>query len=117
VIDYSDFEFPKPGDLEETSPAVRIYPDGREVINLLTAEGKAEYRRRTLEMLERQDGRCCLCYQPLRKQDATFEHEAGRGMSGGHRDDRTVVGGRWINGAACCTCNSRKGSRRGTYNG
>src|SRR4051812_9893314 len=63
VMDYGDLAFPKPGDLKEPAPAVRILDDGREVCNMMTAAGKREYRRRTLEMRERQDNRCCLCYQ------------------------------------------------------
>lgn len=115
-MDYSDFEFPKPSEIENPAPAVRVYPDGREVCNLATQAGKDEYKKRTREMVERQDNRCCLCYQPLRKEEATFEHEAGRGMGGGHRDDRIVADGRWVNGAAHSWCNSQKGSKRGTYN-
>jgi hypothetical protein len=97
--------------------AVQVFAGGREVCNRMAAAGKKEYRRRVAVMLERQEGRCCLCYKPLRLELATFEHEHGRGMGGGIRDDRTQwPDGTWINGAACWECNAAKGSRRGTYN-
>jgi hypothetical protein len=52
----------------------------------------------------------------LRLEDATFEHEAGRGHGGGHRDDRIIVNGKNINGAAHRSCNGQKASRRINYN-
>jgi hypothetical protein len=115
-MDMRDLAFPKPGDIKEPAPAVRIYDGGREVCNMMTAAGKREYRRRTLEMRERQDNRCCLCHQWMSVQDTTFEHEAGRGMNGAHRDDRIEKDGKWLNGAAHFWCNSLKGSQRGNYN-
>lgn len=115
MIDYGDLAFPKPGDIKDPAPAVRVYEGGRECCNMMTAAGKREYRRRTLEMRERQDNRCCLCHQWMSVQDATFEHQDGRGHGGGHRDDRIVKDGRWINGAAHGWCNSLKGSKRMKY--
>ena len=100
--------FPKPKDIRNPAPAVRTYRDGREVCNLLTAAGKREYRNRVLSMLTSQEHVCCLCKRPLRPEDATFEHEIGRGMGGGHRDDRIEINGKWVNGAAHYWCNSRK---------
>lgn len=109
--------FPRPKDIALEPETVRVTREGRELCNLMTAAGKAEYRRRILAMLQRQGGRCCLCLKMLKPERATFEHEAGRGMAGGHRDDRIVLpGGVWINGAACWRCNSLKGSRRISYN-
>ena len=109
--------FPKPKDIYHEPVPVRVYAGGRECCNMLTAAGKREYRRRVGVMLERQEGRCCLCYKPLSLEAATFEHEAGRGMGGGIRDDRTEwPDGTWINGAACWECNSAKGSKKIRYN-
>lgn len=78
------------------------------------------YRSRTLRMLKRQNGQCCLyghspmCPGRLREEDASFEHENGR--SAGKRDDRIEKNGRLINGAAHVICNIWKGSRRVRYN-
>lgn len=95
--------------------AVQTLRDGRERC-LDNKSGRAEYRWRTMEMLERQGGMCCLCGLPLRPDGATFEHEFGRGMGGGKRDDRiTLPNGTQQNGAAHGHCNFRKGSRRVAY--
>ena len=109
----------KPKDMPRVraSIVVRTLPDKREICNLGLRAGLAEYRWRTLEMLERQGGVCCLCMKPLRSDQAYFEHEAGRGLNGGHRDDRiSLPDGTWINGAACYECNSAKASKRIDYN-
>lgn len=101
---------------EPPKPAVKVYPDGREVCSD-TPAGKAEYKRRTLAMLERQKGLCCICGRPLPPSEATFEHEHCRGAGGAWRDDRLELpGGRWINGACHWICNSIKGSTLGHYN-
>jgi len=97
---------------------IAIFPNGREVLNLHSPRGLAEYLRRIEEMLERQGGICCLsrfcplCPGKLLLREACFEHEEGRGASGGHRDDRIWVEGRAQNGAAHYWCNSWKGSKR-----
>lgn len=96
--------------IRKAREAVRVYANGREVCTE-TAAGKREYARRTAEMAARQGGMCALCGQMM--VAASFEHEAGRGMGGGHRDDRTQFpDGRWMNAATHPACNSRKGSRR-----
>jgi hypothetical protein len=116
-------DFPKPKDIYCEPETVRVYPSGREICNKLSVEGKREYRRRTLKMLVRQAGRCCLegyapgCPGNLSPREATFEHERGRGLGGGKRDDRTELpDGTWINGAAHELCNGWKGSRCIDYN-
>ncbi len=48
----------------------------------------------------------------MRKDEATFEHEDGRGMGAGHRDDRIEKNGKPYNGAAHFWCNAKKGSVR-----
>jgi hypothetical protein len=48
--------------------------------------------------------------------EVTFEHEAGRGMNGGHRDDRIEKDGKWYNGAAHLWCNNLKSGKRMNYN-
>jgi co-chaperonin GroES (HSP10) len=80
-------------------------------------EGEREYHIRTMEMLVRQGGLCCLCGQWLPREQATFEHELGRGMNGGKRDDRIFLpDGSWLNGAAHLLCNNQKGSKFVDYN-
>jgi hypothetical protein len=108
--------------------AVKIFNDGREVCNLLTKAGLDEYARRVRAMWERQGRRCCLecwvykCPGVLKIGDAVFEHQDGRGMNGGHRDDRIEKPDpetgemKPYNGAAHAWCNSRKGSVRMDYN-
>lgn len=112
--------FPKPKELKRIAYPVKVYPDGREACSKFY-EGRAEYRLRTLAMLERQSGRCCLegyapmCPGRLIPEEASFEHEQGRG--GGKRDDRIELpDGTWINGAAHILCNQWKGSRYIDYN-
>lgn len=91
---------------------VRVYPDGREVCDRMTKEGRKIYRFRTLEMRSRQGNRCPLCPYLLFEMDATFDHQEGRGMDGSTRDDRIECEGEWINAAVHYSCNGRKGSRR-----
>lgn len=125
--------FPKPGQVKRKrkyldDDGVFRFPDGREVCDLNSAKGRAEYMRRKRLMWERQAGICCLageapmCPVKLNWGDAMFEHEGGRG--GGKRDDRIEVieerNGLTIkriqNGVAHAKCNSWKGSRRISYN-
>jgi hypothetical protein len=75
-------------------------------------------------MWERQGRRCCLeglvagCKGKLGLAEASFEHQDGRGMGGGHRDDRIEKPDpdtgemRPYNGVAHPWCNGRKGSVR-----
>lgn len=107
--------------MRTVTDALHLYRDGREVCRRDTIVGRALYRGRTLDMLKRQKGRCCLefycptCTGFLKKEEASFEHEDGRG--GGKRDDRIVLpDGRWINGAAHVLCDGWKGSRFIDYN-
>jgi len=105
-------------------------PDGREICGThgkyRCKDGTTEYRGRVLKMLLRQKGVCCLyghnpdCPGYLHENEASFEHEYGRGA--GNRDDRlyrpdprTGVDV-WLNGAAHLLCNSWKGSRKIHYN-
>lgn len=96
--------------------SIKIHRDGREVCNRHSAQGRAVYRDRTEQMWRRQGKLCCLCSLPLSKQEATFEHQDGRGMGGSTRDDRIWKDGKPYNGAAHGLCNALKGSRRITYN-
>lgn len=63
-------------------------------------------------MYERQGGLCSICNLPMRIDEATFEHQDGRGHGGGYRDDRICIDGKWFNSAAHGMCNVRKGSVR-----
>jgi hypothetical protein len=83
--------------------AVRVYPDGRQVC-VDSVAGWREYKRRVSVMLQRQEGRCCLCGKPLALGNATFEHQRRRGMGAAWRNDNPDV-----NGAAHWTCNSERG--------
>jgi hypothetical protein len=89
-------------------------PGGREVCNK-NAAGRREYRHRVQVMHERQGGLCAICWRPLRLEQATFDHENGRGMGGGKRDDRIVVDGQLQNAAVHGLCNSNRGSSRTPY--
>lgn len=91
--------------------SVQTFPDGREVCASNMA-GNAEYLRRTEEMWERQHGCCAICITWIPLERATFEHQAGRGMGGAHRDDRSEIKGQWFNAVLCAPCNSQKGSWR-----
>lgn len=105
-----------PGKHWLNKPAVIVRRGGKEICNLATPEGEAEYKWRVMLMWVRQDGLCCDCGMPLRLADATFEHQDGRGA--GRRDDRIAIfddSGRFvkhINGAAHGICNGQRGSRR-----
>jgi len=96
--------------------------DGREICNLKTVGGKHIYWERLEAMWTRQKGVCCLfgycpsCPGKLLLDDATFEHEDGRGMNGSKRDDRIKKNGLRFNGAAHWHCNNWKGSRKINYN-
>ena len=93
--------------------AVKTFRDGREVCNMESAEGRREYRQRLVAMCRRQGWNCSECGQPMHQGNPpTFDHEAGRGMGGGHRDDRIVRDGKPYNSAMHWLCNSMKGSRR-----
>ena len=107
--------------------AFRTMPDGREICSS-TSAGKAEYRTRTIEMQNRQNNRCALCGFSFHSNDVvTFDHEHGRGMGGGKRDDRILieihmeVDGFDItaikrqNAAVHYRCNAEKGSRKVEY--
>lgn len=100
--------------------AVTIYPDGREKCRNVPS-GKREYERRKMQMRERQGFTCALMLDDackreigyLHESNTTFDHEAGRGLGGGHRDDSLLKpDGSWRNAAVCVACNGLKGSRR-----
>jgi len=106
---------------------VRVMKDGREVINLLKKAGRDLYEQRKRAMWERQGRRCCLesrvkgCPGKLAWADCVFEHQDGRGMEAGHRDDRIErpdpKTGKMepYNGAAHARCNALKMSIRVNY--
>lgn len=94
--------------------AVKVYPSGREVCHK-TVAGVMEYRRRVEMMWTRQQALCAICGHYLRLDQATFEHQDGRGMGGGRRDDRTEISGEPYNAAAHGLCNASKGSKRTPY--
>jgi hypothetical protein len=105
--------FPKPKQMKrKPKAAVNIYRDGREVCDLTTKAGYEEYKRRIEVMRIRQEKKCYLCGYFLRKDEATFDHQDGRGHGGGHRDDRIEKDGKPYNGAAHFRCNASKGSVR-----
>ena len=107
--------FPKPGQVKKKPVAVRVFKGGREVCNLLCKDGREEYMRRKRVMWERQGRTCILCHCVLRWDEATFEHQDGRGHGGGHRDDRIEKDGKPYNGVAHGRCNIDKGSKRADY--
>lgn len=94
--------------------AVKVFPCGREVCDKTTS-GLRLYRNRTLLMMIRQNYLCALCGMFMQSYEATFDHEDGRGMGGGKRDDRIEVDGKWKNAAVHGSCNGAKGSRKIPY--
>lgn len=109
--------------MKKPKPWHKVFEGGREVLNRKTLHGIKLYRHRVQLMLKRQEGQCCLygiapmCGGGLSQEDATFDHEHGRGMGGAKRDDRIYLpSGEWINGAAHSCCNVWKGSRYYPYN-
>lgn len=91
-----------------------IYPEGvggREVCSP-NAAGRRKYKSRTEDMYFRQHGLCSLCGKFMRIEEATFEHQDGRGHGGGHRDDRIEIDGKPYNSVAHPFCNILKGSIR-----
>lgn len=102
---------PRPGTKYPVVNGVMTYPDGREVCQD-TMAGRREYRSRTRQMLMRQRGVDAITGEPMDTWEATFDHEAGRGHGGGHRDDRIGSDDDWHNAALSEASNSKKGSRR-----
>jgi hypothetical protein len=92
----------------------------REICNPATAEGRAEYKYRTMLLWLRQEGWCCFheydfCPGRLKLSEATMEHEKKRTRAG--QDDRLYYlddAGKEIplNGAAHLNCNKIAGSRK-----
>ncbi len=113
--------------MKAKKPAVQVYRCGRECCDLLTKAGRDEYARRKRAMWMRQGKRCCLegwvegCPGKLTLADAVFEHQDGRGMGGGHRDDRIQKNDpktgqmKPYNGVAHPYCNLVKMSQRIDY--
>jgi len=124
----TDVMFPKPKDVKKPPrPMMKVFPDGREILDLKTKAGADVYQRRKLEMWDdRQGKRCALMITDICKQrqgrwpkdEIQFDHEHGRGA--GKRDDRIEVlrDGKMVpqNAAVCPWCNSAKGSRKMAYN-
>ena len=101
----------------ELTDSLKIYSDGREVCRN-NAAGKREYASRREQMYDRDHGICCICKRKIwLRSEATFEHTEGRGLGGGHRDDRPSyvnAQGKMIrNGVAHFNCNGMKGGKRG----
>ena len=92
--------------------ALKIYRDGREEC-LNTAAGKREYKSRLEQMVIRQHYRDPITNEYIETFTAQFDHQAGRGHGGGHRDYRIVLpDGTWQNAALSAKSNSLKGSKR-----
>ena len=91
---------------------IKIFPDGREVLNTKTAAGRREYSYRTTLMFCRQLGNCAICGKWMSGMDATFDHAKGRGAKGAWRDDRIGTEDEPRNAAVHEHCNILKGSRK-----
>lgn len=92
--------------MRETTPALYIYPDGREVCRDNKA-GKLEYERRRRVAWNQQGRVCAICKMPLWFFSAVSDHIQPRGMGGARRDDRQEN----IQ-ATHSVCNYEKGSKR-----
>ncbi len=92
--------------------------DSTTVVCPPTPTGRREYLRRIIEMVDRQQNVCAICELPLIYLEATFDHEAGRGMGGGHRNDLIEhEDGSWMNAALHARCNALKSSVRYKWTG
>jgi len=87
-----------------------VFDDGREVCTA-TVQGWRIYKGRLYVMEVRQQFRCAIC-ERTEGSKMQFDHQDGRGHSGGRRDDRIEVDGQWKNAALCENCNLAKGSKR-----
>ena len=113
--------FPKPKDQKKKPEPIKVFPDGREKLNIHCKAGMDEYHRRRLAMWERQGKRCALQITDICRQrqgrwpqdEITYDHFNGRG--GGKQDDRIEVDGKAQNAAVCWPCNHARGSRRVPY--
>jgi len=97
---------PRPGEMKKEIIAVKVFPSGREVCNLLCKAGADEYQRRKRVAWEKQGKLCSICHQHLNWGDSTVDHIKVRGMGGGSRDDRQEN-----IAAAHAQCNADRGSR------
>lgn len=114
--------FPRPEDIKKEPVTVRVMKDGREVCNMLTAAGRAEYERRKRFVWEQQTFRsigidqpghyCSICKLILHWKDTTADHIKPRKSGGSERDDRVenLAAAHWI-------CNTQRGSKRSGYYG
>jgi hypothetical protein len=112
--------FPKPSQIKKVKPYIKVFPDGREILDLKTRAGADEYQRRKFEMWDRQGKRCALQITDICKQrqgrwpqdEVVFGHSFSRGMGGGKRNDAIVDNmGKPLNMALCSWCNSKQASR------
>jgi hypothetical protein len=97
------------------------FPCGREVCNLKSKNGMAEYTRRVDQMHTDQGGKCGLQIAPqckavggkLSREFAQFGHPRSRKFGSGARDDRLFFpDGRPTGAKALCPwCNSLQSSR------
>jgi|ERR1700722_2451741 len=107
--EYAVQEFLRPSQIKKEIPAVKVYPDGREVCSN-TKAGKDEYLRRLYFAWEKQGRLCGICGLPLRKAEASADHIRLRKMGGGSRDDsqKNIS-------AVHPFCNQERGSKRAGY--
>ena len=121
-VERIQLSIPRPCEMKKETIPVKVFAGGREVCNLTCKDGRDEYERRKDAMFQRQGGICCLhgfiegCPGKLKRSEAVYEHETGRGHGSGHRDDRIEVNGKRQNGVAHPICNLSKASRRINYN-
>ena len=102
--------FPKPSQVKKKREPIKVYPDGREVIDIKTKAGMDEYMRRKRVAWEEQKRICSLCHLPLKWADSSVDHKKPRGMGSGSRDDR-----QFNIAAAHHWCNAARGSKRTGY--
>ena len=113
--------YPKPSQIRQQRPAVKVFAGGREVCDMTTKAGRDEYRNRVRIMWERQgkkmrfndfatmQGEEWQAAQLMKQPSSIVGHV---GWGGSRRTDAIIdKEGKWLNMAACCWCNSLKSSR------
>ena len=84
--------------------AVRVLADGREIVNMLTTEGRNIYKGRKWIAWFEQDGICAICGKPVSWKECEADHIRPRSVRHDDRQENIQ--------AVHHDCNFRKGSQQ-----